>query len=175
MFTTSHGIIGYLVYQKNSRKAQLCAVIGSMLPDLSMILSLAYLYVVRIAFGDANYEMVHAQQHALGWVNFTGNLLHAYLLYMILIGISYMRKMPLVRAFGVGGLLHAMIDFFTHQGDYTWNHFYPFDVAPIEGLLNYYTPTFFILIHALWALIFIPRLWLYFRRPTTVSVKEVDL
>jgi membrane-bound metal-dependent hydrolase YbcI (DUF457 family) len=62
MRTYTHGVIGYLLYAKHSRQEKRLAIIGSILPDVFLVLGFVSHYVERemqSALMEALHDLLH--------------------------------------------------------------------------------------------------------------------
>ncbi|MBL4694719.1 zinc dependent phospholipase C family protein [Candidatus Gracilibacteria bacterium] len=164
MLTSSHAFVAYLLCRKSEVKVWKYAVLGSVLPDVLMLFKYLYLFIITLSSGVLASDLIHEQIHQISFVQIYGLIFHSVFLWLFLafLGIFYKRKF--FYAFVIGGVSHVVTDFLTHRGQWAWNHLYPLDIAPIDGLVRFTDLAFMIPINILWLLIFVPKLWSYLKR-----------
>lgn len=164
MLTTSHGIIGYLLYQNKGKKEWKLAIAGAVISDISFFMSSTYLaFLGFISSNSAEYETLHQQVHNSWFDLMFTPIFHSVWLWIFLIVLAFTFKKKWL-AFGGGGMSHVITDFLTHQGRWTWNHLFPLDFEPIEGIFNYTDTEFFMVIHGIWVIIFLPRIYKFVKK-----------
>lgn len=163
MLTTSHGIIGYLLFKNKWKKIWIYSFIWAILPDIPMIFSFIYFYFSSLILSDK--EISHENLHN-GYIDqLLSPLMHSLFLWLFVLLVIFTLKNKLTKlkilAFWIGGVSHIIIDFLTHQGKWTWNHLYPFNINPIEWLFYYLNPYFIITVHIIWGGLFLPKIYKY--------------
>jgi membrane-bound metal-dependent hydrolase YbcI (DUF457 family) len=158
MRTYTHGVIGYLLYAKRSRREQRLAVIGGMLPDVFLVLGFVPHYLEDLTqssmLATLHHLMHHAKLHTLTIS------MHSLVLVGPLLVLSYVWYKPALPCF-VGMLAHGIIDLLTHR-QWAYNHFFPMPFAPVRALVSYTDVGFTIVEHAL--LLLVVGWWLVRRR-----------
>ena len=153
MRTYTHGLIGYLIYLKGTVQERKLAVLGSITPDLILILG----FIFNVFGNSSNVQYFHRLFHSSILQTIT-EYMHSILIVIFLMIISwflYKKAFP----FLVGMLSHNIIDLLTHQ-KWAYNHFLPLKVEPIMGMVSY-TSTWFTILEHLFVVIFI--IW-FFRK-----------
>lgn len=156
MLTTSHWIIWFLIFRKKGRKVLSWGIFGSIFPDLPMIFSFFFLFLyVNITWQwEFNHEVLHDQ-----FIDrFLSPIIHSFLFWISIFLVYFLvRKKGYIeqfKAFLIGWFLHIFIDLLTHKGEWTWNHFYPLNFKPIEWILYYLNPYFFVMEYFIFIIIF---------------------
>ena len=145
MRTYTHGVIGYLLYAKRPRQEKQLAVIGGILPDVFLALGFVAHFLERLtpsALVVALHDLLH--HSALHMVTIS---MHSFVLVGACLALSYLLYRPALPCF-VGMLAHGIVDLLTHR-QWAYNHFFPFPVAPIEGIVSYTGVRFTLMEHAL--------------------------
>lgn len=159
VLTTSHALIGYLLYEKKSRKEKILAVIGSIVPDATLVFALPFLAIT--SFGRLMESLrLHQDIYVTEGDFLAGAILNSVWLWIAIIAIGKLFWKPLL-PFGVGALVHVFADALTHQGSWAWNHLYPLNVSPMQGPFDFINPWFLLAEHIVWICIFAPRIWRY--------------
>lgn len=162
MLTTSHVAIGYLLFEKKSKKERLWAVIGSLIPDCTFFLVVPVLLVIdRTQLLQAFSE--HNDIYMNGVDLLIGETLNSVWLWLLIIIIGYYEHKPLM-ALGVGGFAHIIVDLLTHKGDWAWNHFFPLAIEPLQGVIDFTDLRFIFVVHTIWAFVFIPKLYKWLKQ-----------
>lgn len=144
MRTYTHGVIGYLLYAKHSRQEKRLAIIGSILPDVFLVLGFVSHYVERVtqsALMDALHDLLH--QSALHTATVS---MHSFVIVGLCLALSCVLYRP-VLPFFVGMLAHGIADFLTHR-QWAYNHFFPLLFEPIRAIVSYTDVGFTIVEHA---------------------------
>ena len=145
MRTYTHGVIGYLLYAKRSRQEQWLTAIGSILPDVVLVLGFVAHYLERVTqsvTAAALHDLLHhSALHAVAVS------LHSFVIVGPLLALSFVLYKPALPVF-VGMLAHGIVDFLTHR-QWAYNHFFPLPFAPVGGIVSYTDVGFTIVEHAL--------------------------
>lgn len=164
-------MIGFLVSVKRSRKEKKYAILGALSPDIFM--GAAWIVALFTTFknqiGGFSFETYHKAVHTMWFDMFFSPIVHSLLFWLLLFVILFFfyRKMIF---FAVGGLTHVVVDFLTHQGQFTWNILYPIHIPKIQGIFNYWDLRFIIPVHILWIIILT---YMYFKKhPNNHRQKE---
>ena len=150
MMPTSHAMIGYLVAIKQTKRNKWLSVIGAVVPDIPQ--ALVWLVVGLSSLlekGPFVFDTYHERVHGALLGQMSASILHS-LFFWLVLGIILFFVYKKVPFFVIGGLTHVVVDFLTHQGKFAWNHLYPINVPPMNGLIDYWTPWFIIPVHVLW-------------------------
>jgi len=145
MRTYTHGVIGYLFYAKRSRHKQRLAIIGGILPD--MFLALGF---VAHSLENFTHSAIAAELHALmhhSTLHTVTVALHSFVIVGPCLALSAVLYRPALPFF-VGMLAHGIVDLLTHQ-QWAYNHFFPFPLPPIRGIVSYTDVGFTIVEHVL--------------------------
>jgi membrane-bound metal-dependent hydrolase YbcI (DUF457 family) len=144
MRTYTHGVIGYLLYAKRSQQEKRLAIIGGILPDVFLALGFVPRYIEHVtqsALVEALHDVLHHSTLHTATVG-----MHSFVMVGPCLALSYVlyrSALPLL----VGMLAHGIVDFLTHR-QWAYNHFFPFPVAPIKGIVSYTDVGFTIVEHA---------------------------
>jgi hypothetical protein len=145
MRTYTHGVIGYLLYAKRSRKEQRLAVMGGILPDVFLALGF-----VAHSLDSVTHAAMAAELHALlhhSTLHTITVAMHSFVIvgpFLALSAVFYRPALP----FFVGMLAHGIVDFLTHR-QWAYNHLFPLPFAPIRSIVSYTDAGFTIVEHAL--------------------------
>ncbi len=167
MLTTSHAIVGYLIYEKKSKKERIYAIVGSVIPDATFFLTIPFL-LITAPEQLLNSFLAHEDIYASNVDFLIGSILNSIWLWgaVIIIGkLLYKSLLPI----GIGAIAHIIADALTHQGGWAWNHLYPLNIAPIQGVFDFMSPWFLLVEHIVWIIIFTPRIWHFFRKRRITS------
>lgn len=151
MRTYTHGIIGYLLYLKGTKKQQILAVIGAMIPDLFLVLGAPFHVLPKNAIFDFLHNLFH---HSV--LHEITKYMHSFVIVVLLFFLSYFLLKEYI-PFVVGVFSHVFIDLLTHQRS-GYNHFLPFNVPHFTGGFHYGDLWFTIVEHLL-VLVFIIWIW----------------
>lgn len=157
MLTTSHAAIGYLLFHKKPASAKWAAVIGSVVPDIVFVFVIPWLFITN------PQHLMHAlSSHNDIYVNgidvMIGETLNSIWLWLVFVVLSLQWKK--IFPFAIGGLVHIIIDALTHQGGWSWNHFYPLQITEIHGIVDGSNLWFIVTVHIVWCVVLRPRLLL---------------
>lgn len=143
MRTYTHGLIGYLLYLRGTRRQQLLAVTGGMVPDL--VLGIGYIpHFLEPRFPVPVVRDAHTLLHE-GWLHGVTQTMHS----VVLVGALTVAALFFLRAVVpllVGMLAHGFVDLLTHGG-FPYNHLYPFPVDPVLSPISYTDLWFTIMEH----------------------------
>jgi hypothetical protein len=152
--------MGYLIYEKRSQKKKILAVIGSIIPDASLIV--AFPFLALTSFAELLNTLRLQEDVYINSGDFLiGVVLNSVWLWLALIAAGKFLWKPLL-PIGVGAMVHVFADALTHQGSWAWNHFYPLNITPLQGPFDFMNPWFLLVEHVIWIVIFAPRIWRYF-------------
>jgi hypothetical protein len=145
MRTYTHGVIGYLLYAQRPQHEQRLAIIGSILPDVFLVLGFVPHYLAHMTqsplVADIHTLLHHSALHIV-----TVSM-HSFVIVSLCLALSYVLYRPALPFF-VGMLAHGIVDFLTHR-QWAYNHFFPIPLAPIAGLFSYTDTGFTLVEHAL--------------------------
>ncbi len=133
MRTYTHGLIGYLLYLRGTRRQQLLAVTGVMVPDL--VLAIGYIpHFLKRRCPVPVVQEAHTFLHE-GWLHGVTQAMHSLVLVRALT-IAALLFLRSALPFFVGMLAHGVVDLLTH-GRFPYNHLYPFPVDPVLSPISY--------------------------------------
>lgn len=144
MRTYTHGVIGYLLYAQRSRQERKLAVMGSVLPDMLLVLGFIPHYVEHVTPFSMVAELHRLLHHSDVHLITVG--MHSFVLVGPCLALSYVLYRPALPFF-VGMLAHGMVDFLTHR-QWAYNHFFPLPFEPIGAIVSYTDVGFTIVEHA---------------------------
>ena len=133
MRTYTHGLIGYLLYVRGTRRQRVLAMTGGILPD--MVLVIGYVpHLLEPTFPVPMVEDAHSLLHD-GWLHALTQAMHSLVLVgaLVVAALFFVREvLPLL----VGMLAHGVVDLLTHQR-FPYNHLYPFPADPFMSPIGY--------------------------------------
>jgi membrane-bound metal-dependent hydrolase YbcI (DUF457 family) len=145
MRTYTHGVMGYLLYAKQSRHEQRLAVIGGILPDVFLALGFVAHYGA-IVTQSPRVEALHTLLHH-STLHTVTVAMHSFVIVGPCLALSAVLYRPALPFF-VGMLSHGIVDLLTHR-QWAYNHVFPLPLAPIAGLFSYTDVSFTVVEHAL--------------------------
>jgi uncharacterized membrane protein len=145
MRTYTHGVIGYLLYAKRSRQERHLAVMGSMLPDVLLVIGFVPHYMEHVTQSSMVAELHRLLHHSDVHLITVG--MHSFVIVSPCLALASSLYKPAVPFF-VGMLAHGIVDFLTHR-QWAYNHFFPLPLAPIGATVSYTDVGFTIVEHAL--------------------------
>lgn len=136
MHTQAHLIIGTAAFAKpNQWKINLAAIIGSLVPDLSLyLLSVYYLYFAGVSPGIVFGQMYYSDQ----WQNIF-SVDNSFFVWGIIVGAGFYFKNDVVKIFGLAGCLHLALDLPLHNDDGR-EHFWPLSDWIYSSPISYWDP-----------------------------------
>jgi len=170
MLTTSHALMGYLIYEKKSKNERIYVVIGSVIPDITFFVAIPFLFIVspqQLLDSFLSHKDIYASNADF----IIGSILNSAWLWIAIIGLGKFLWKPLL-PFGIGAIVHAFADALTHQGSWAWNHLYPLKIAPVQGLFDFMNPWFLLVEHTIWLIIFAPRIWRHFQKKAVTNASK---
>lgn len=147
MRTYTHGVIGWLLYARSSVYKQKLAALGAMVPDALLAIGFIFYFAGSSAFVEFAHTLFH-----YSWLHQVTIAMHSFTLVvplLALVALFYKKVVPFV----VGILSHGVIDALTHTA-WGYNHFYPFNVPQIPGIVSY-TDTWFSVLEHIVVLVFL--------------------
>lgn len=142
MNTPAHLLVGAAAFARPPRGPALwSAVLGSLLPDLSLYLMAGIsLFILNIpeqvVFGQLYYSRAWQTVFAID---------NSFILWGIALAVGFWRKWHLLVIAASAGLLHLSLDFLLHAGDGR-PQFWPFSNWVFHSPISYWDSTY----HALW-------------------------
>ena len=168
MQTYTHGVIGYLLYAKRSRRDQYLATIGGIVPDAFLALGFVFHYL-EPRMPSAMVAELHRLLHHSALHTITVSM-HSLVLVSALLAVVYRLSKPLMPFF-VGMLAHGIVDLLTHR-QWAYNHFFPIPLQPIGGLFSYTAVGFTIVEHVLLCVVVV--WWIIQRRKRSPMRQEAE-
>ena len=145
MRTYTHGVIGYLLYAKQSRHEQRLAIMGSILPDVFLALGFVPHYLEHATqsplVADIHTLLHHSRLHTVTVA------MHSFVIVGPCLALSAILYRPALPFF-VGMLAHGIVDLLTHR-QWAYNHFFPIPLTPIRSIVSYTDVGFTVVEHAL--------------------------
>src|SRR4029453_18330687 len=145
MRTYTHGVIGYLLYAKQSRHEQRLAIMGSILPDVFLALGFVDNYGALVTQSPL-VEALHVLLHH-STLHTVTVAMHSFVIVGPCLALSAVLYKPALPFF-VGMLDHGIVDLLTHR-QWAYNHFFPIPLAPIGGVVSYTDVGFTVVDHVL--------------------------
>ena len=166
MLTTSHWIIWYLLFKGKWKAIWKYSVIWAVLPDIPMLVSLTVFYTYILISWDKEISHIVLHEQFIG--RLLSPVMHSIFLWLLILSFVLFVKNKLIKtkiiALWIWWMSHVGLDFLTHRWESKWNHLYPLDFQPVEGIFYYLNPYFIIFIHIIWLIIFWPKIYKYFKR-----------
>lgn len=133
MRTYTHGLVGYLLYLRGTRRQQFLAVTGGMAPDF--VLAIGYIpHFLKRRYPVPVVQEAHSFFHE-GWLHGVTQAMHSLVVVVALTVVALLFLRAAVPLF-VGMLAHGVVDLLTH-GRAAYNHLYPFPVDPFLSPISY--------------------------------------